>query len=76
MTQRSCVLPLAVVGLVTVVNRCSGYNAIITYCATFLHQAVPAVSEYWAAAAVTLMQVCGNGVSLRKQFISHSLLSE
>ncbi|XP_047497926.1 facilitated trehalose transporter Tret1-2 homolog isoform X1 [Penaeus chinensis] len=56
-TQRSCVLPLAVVGLVTVVNRCSGYNAIITYCATFLHQAVPAVSEYWAAAVVTLMQV-------------------
>lgn len=56
-TQRACVLPLATVALVTVVNRCSGYNAIITYCATFLHQAVPSVSEYWAAAAVTLMQV-------------------
>ncbi|KAK8391208.1 hypothetical protein O3P69_017105 [Scylla paramamosain] len=56
-TQRSCLLPLGAVALVTVVNRCSGYNAIITYCATFLHQAVPAVSEYWAANAVTLMQV-------------------
>ncbi|KAG0719298.1 Facilitated trehalose transporter Tret1 [Chionoecetes opilio] len=55
--QRSCLVPLGVVGLVTVVNRCSGYNAIITYCATFLHQAVPAVSEYWAAAGVTFMQV-------------------
>lgn len=57
-------LPLAVVGLVTFVNRCSGYNAIITYCATFLHQAVPAVSEYWAAAAVTLMQVGEKGTYL------------
>ncbi|XP_042239371.1 sugar transporter ERD6-like 4, partial [Homarus americanus] len=56
-TQSSCVFPLGVVALVTVVNRCSGYNAIITYCATFLHQAVPAVSEYWTAAVVTLMQV-------------------
>ncbi|KAK8736442.1 hypothetical protein OTU49_005008 [Cherax quadricarinatus] len=56
-TQRSCVFPLGVVALITVVNRCSGYNAIITYCATFLNQAVPAVSEYWAAAGVTLMQV-------------------
>lgn len=56
-THRSCVFPLGVVALVTVVNRCSGYNAIITFCATFLHQAVPAVSEYWAATVVTLMQV-------------------
>ena len=58
LNQRSCILPLAIVGLVTVVNRCSGYNAIITYCAIFLHQAVPAVSEYWTATGVTLMQVC------------------
>ncbi|XP_050695169.1 facilitated trehalose transporter Tret1-2 homolog [Eriocheir sinensis] len=62
--ERSCLMPLGAVGLVTVVNRCSGYNAIITYCATFLHQAVPAVSEYWAAAGVTLMQVVSTGLAV------------
>ncbi|KAK4325810.1 hypothetical protein Pmani_003590 [Petrolisthes manimaculis] len=56
-TLRSCVVPLGVVALVTAVNRCSGYNAIITFCSTFLHQAIPSYSQQWAAAGVTAMQV-------------------
>lgn len=56
-SQRSSLLPMCILLLVTFVNRFSGYNAIIAYCTMFINQAVPSVSSYWAAAGITLMQV-------------------
>ncbi|KAB7495525.1 Facilitated trehalose transporter Tret1 [Armadillidium nasatum] len=54
--EKRNLLPLVVVTLVTVVNRFSGYNAIITYCSIFIREAVPSASEYWSNVAVCLVQ--------------------
>ncbi|RXG73721.1 Facilitated trehalose transporter Tret1 [Armadillidium vulgare] len=55
--EKRSLLPLVVVTLVTVVNRFSGYNAIITYCSIFIREAVPSASEYWSNVAICLVQL-------------------